>query len=76
MTIEGFETPEKLVGYVEMHSRTPRALFHWTHIKALYEVAGEEPVAVLSQREFWAFHWAHNSRVIQKARKRLTEGAT
>lgn len=69
-----FASDEALVGYFEIHSRTDRALFHWTHIRDLYRVAGDPgyPV-VLPHREFWVFRWDSpgNAEVIQRARARL-----
>lgn len=33
---------KEFIGYCQLHSKTPRALFHIKHIRRLYELAGEE----------------------------------
>lgn len=74
MAVEAFPTPEALVGYFEIHSKTERALFHWTHIRDLYELAGRPGYPVyLPQRDFWTFRWEDNAHVVKEARKRLKE---
>ena len=36
----GFETPERLIGYCEIHCKTPRALFHSNQINDMIKLAG------------------------------------
>lgn len=35
-------TDDDLPGYAEIHCRTPRALFHTSHLRRLFELAGED----------------------------------
>jgi hypothetical protein len=37
---EPFENDESFLGYVEIHSQTPRALFHRDHVFRLFRLAG------------------------------------
>lgn len=48
-TEEPFKTPEELLEYCRMHSRTERALFHKDHIQKVYELAGKQMPALPEQ---------------------------
>ena len=41
-TVHDGMTDDDLIGYVELHCRTERALFHSKHIKRLFALAGED----------------------------------
>lgn len=40
---KGFDTDEELLGYFLIHSMTDRAMFHWSQVWRLLELAGKNP---------------------------------
>lgn len=66
-------TDEELIGYAEIHSDTPRALFHRRHIERLAKLAGTEVKGALP--EFVAWHYIDAKPYLDAARKNLKEKA-
>jgi hypothetical protein len=60
---------EVFLGYCDEHSRTDRALFHTSHIKRLYDLAGE--VAPIMASGFVSMSLWDAKPLIDKARARL-----
>ena len=58
----------QFVSYMDMHSRTERALFHKDHINRLLALAGEEPDEV---HEWQAWHYHDMKPILDKVRSRL-----
>lgn len=60
-------TDEDFLCYVELHSRTPLALFHADHVNRLLVLAGEKP---LNLKGFAAMHADYADPLVDKARDR------
>lgn len=59
-------TDDEIIDYVEVHSQTPRALFHIDHINHLERVAGHPEFKPGGQ--FYAWHYEQAKYYIDKAR--------
>jgi hypothetical protein len=73
--IEGFKSDEELVGYCELHCKTPRALFNGAQIKRMHKLAGKE-VPTLSDDAWLSMHYDMAELcglVREKARKTAKE---
>lgn len=62
---------EEFLGYVDLHSRTERALFHAEHVRRLYKMAGRPAPSGLGENEFVAVYHDHAERLIKLARKKM-----
>lgn len=66
-------TDDSFLGYVELHSRTERALFHRVHVARLFKLAGKpEPAGLpewMSVREDVAIPLVRSARCILVARR-------
>jgi hypothetical protein len=67
MTLPGW-TDKELLGYIDLHSRTERALLHIDHINRLLELAGRPRI---SGGGFYALHYEEAAPLIAEARRRL-----
>lgn len=65
-------TDEELLGYVELHSKTERALFHVSHINRLLELSGHPKVSWVG---FASMYYPEARPLIEEARRRLAERA-
>jgi hypothetical protein len=61
---------DKLLDYVETHSKTERALFHVDHINRLLELAGHPKVPWVG---FASLHFADAKPLIEEARCRVAD---
>jgi hypothetical protein len=66
-------TDEELLGYVELHSMTERALFHVSHVNRLLELAGNP--GRFDGNGFTDLHYQDAKPLIEEARRRLAEQA-
>jgi len=66
-------TDEHLLGYVELHSQTERALFHVGHLNRLLELAGNP--GRFAGNGFSDLHYQDAKPLIEAARRRLAEQA-
>lgn len=64
------------IGYCELHSETPRALFHKDHIARILRLAGYEEAAQATEAQMIEFEAAHDDEMhplCKQARERLRE---
>lgn len=62
-------TDDEFLGYFELHSRTPLALFHRKHVERLLKMAGVEPNPRLG--EWTAVHADVAEPLVLQARARI-----
>jgi hypothetical protein len=68
------ETDRQFLGYVELHSKTPRALFSNSDVCRFLVLAGEQDIAVAFHFGFSGFtpmHYDEIKDLLERARKRL-----
>lgn len=65
-------TDRELVGYCDLHARTPLALFHIKHLRRLLELAGRD-ISQLPTEGFFAFHYYDNREVFRAAWDAITK---
>lgn len=69
-------TDSEFLGYVEIHSRTERALFSQAHAQRLLRMAGNPPNFQLDPREaLVSIHDDVADELVQMARERLAKEA-
>lgn len=69
-----FETPERLIGYCEIHCETPRALFNGDQINDMLMLAGYPEGFVTSvQSDLWQSVHEPMNELCKLARGRLSE---
>ena len=61
-------TDKELIGYTKLHSKTPRALFHISHIQRMYELAGEVPP---DGNDFYSWPYEDAKPIIEAAEANL-----
>lgn len=62
-------TDKELLSYIDLHSRTERALLHIDHINRLLELAGHPKISGVVG--FAALHYEQAAPLIAEARRRL-----
>lgn len=62
-------TDEDLPEYAAIHCRTPRALFHTSHLRRLFEIAGEEVPDQINRDGFISAYADVLDDIIAKAKK-------
>lgn len=71
-TKDALADPREFLGYVDAHSRTPRALFHGSHILRAFEMAALPcPITEAHREGFFAWHYMDAREVLEAARGRL-----
>jgi hypothetical protein len=63
------DSDEHFLGYVDLHSQTPRALFHINDVKRFLKLAGRNDN--ISGPDFMAMHDYEISDMLAEARKNL-----
>lgn len=63
-------TDDDLPEYCALHCRTPRALFHTSHLRRLFELAGEEVPEQISRDGFISAYADVLDPVIAKAKEK------
>jgi hypothetical protein len=74
MTKDDEMTDQQFLGYVELHSKTPRALFSNSDVCRFLVLAGEQDIAVALHFGFSGFTPMHYDEIqgfLEQARKRL-----
>ena len=66
-------TDEDLPEYAAIHCRTPRALFHTSHLRRLFEIAGEEVPDQIRRDGFISAYADVLDDIIAKAKKNQRE---
>ena len=66
---------EDLIAYCDRHAETPRALFHASQIRRMFELAGQEPPreVVHNPNGFWSMHHDMKELVAQARARALVE---
>lgn len=63
---------DEFLSYCEVHSETPRAMFHIDHIRRLHELAGAENEKIAkATTDFYHFPEYLAQPLVEKARERL-----
>lgn len=67
-----FTSDDEFLNYCELHSTTPRALFHSDHVRRLFKLAGE-PDPQVRTGMFYGMHDEIVYPLVKSARERLKQ---